>query len=171
VAPSFDHVLIRPTRLQDLPSLVNDCLNPVFLERKYLAITEAVPIGEAMSYHATHVAAGRPHFVAVDGERVVGLCDVAPAAAARIAAQAHCATLGMLLTPEYRGKGLGEKLLRTTIAACRDQFERIELDVYSHNQRAHQLYLRCGFVEEGRRRGAWKLDGVTSDIIGMALIL
>jgi hypothetical protein len=31
--------------------------------------------------------------------------------------------------------------------------------------------LRHGFVEEGRRRNAWKLDGVTSDIIDMALHL
>jgi RimJ/RimL family protein N-acetyltransferase len=171
VTRSFDHVVVRPTGLHDLPSLVNDCLNPVFLERRYLAITEAIPVGEAIGYHATHITAGHPHFVAIDGDRVVGLCDVTPAAPARIAAQAHIATLGMLLIAEYRGKGFGEQLLRATLAACRGKFERIELDVYSHNERAHQLYLRCGFVEEGRRRNAWKLDGVTSDIIGMALFL
>jgi len=31
--------------------------------------------------------------------------------------------------------------------------------------------LRCGFVEDGRRIGAWKLDGVTSDIIEMSIFL
>ncbi len=158
---------IRATRLSDLPSLVVDCLNPTFLERKYLAITEAVPIGEALAYHANHIMAGYPHFVAIDGERVVGICDCSPSAAARIAAQTHNATIGMLLIPEYRGQGLGEKLLRATLAACKDRWGRIELGVYSHNERAHKLYLRCGFVEEGRRVGAWKLDGVTSDIIDM----
>ncbi len=163
-------VEIRPTRLNDLPSLV-ECLNAVFLERKYLAIVEAIPIGEAIGYHATNIAAGRPHFVAVVGEKVVGLCDVAPAAPARIAAQAHTCTLGMLLAPDYRGRGLGEPLLRATLVACRGKFERVALSVYSHNERAHRLYLRCGFVEEGRQRGAWKLDGVTSDIIDMAIFL
>jgi RimJ/RimL family protein N-acetyltransferase len=168
---NFSSVEIRPTRLGDLPSLVNDCLNPVFLERKFLAITEAIPVGEAIGYHATSLTAGHPHFVAVVGERVVGLCDVHPTAPPRIAAQQHVVTLGMLLSPEYRGQGLGERLLAPTIAACKGNWERIELSVYSHNERAHKLYLHCGFVEEGRRRNAWKLDGVTSDIIDMALYL
>ena len=161
---------IRATRLSDLPSLV-ECLNGVFLERKYLAIVEAIPVGEAIGYHATNIAAGHPHFVAVHEGSVVGLCDVVPAAPARIAAQVHSCTLGMLLAPTYRGRGLGERLLRETLTACRGKFERVALNVYSHNERAHRLYLRCGFVEEGRHRGAWKLDGATSDIIDMALFL
>jgi RimJ/RimL family protein N-acetyltransferase len=162
-------VEIRATRLTDLPSLVVDCLNPVFIERKYLAITEAIPIGEAMGYHAAHIEAGHPHFVAMEGERVVGLCDASPSAPTRIAGQRHNATIGMLLLPEYRGVGIGEKLLRAALAECQGKWERVELSVYSHNERAHRLYLRCGFVEEGRRIGAWKLDGVTSDIIDMAI--
>ncbi len=164
------NLVIRPTTLADLPSVVA-CLNPVFLERKYLAIVEEVPAGEAISYHAINIAAGHPHFVAVDGDRVVGVCDAVPAAPPRIAARAHACTLGILLSADSRGLGLGERLLRITLAACRGKFERVELNVYSHNERAHRLYLRCGFVEEGRRRGAWKLDGVTSDIIDMALSL
>ncbi len=158
-------VLIRATELRDLPSLV-ECLNSVFLERRYLAIVEAIPAGEAMNHHATHIVAMRPHFVALDGERVVGLCDVSPGSP-RIAGQAHNATLGMLLLPDYRGRGLGEQLLIKTLEASRGKFERIELSVYSHNERAHRLYQRVGFVEEGRRIGAWKLDGMTSDIIDM----
>lgn len=161
---------IRPTRLSDLPSLV-ECVNLVFLERRFLAIVEAVPIGEAIGYHATNVAAGHPHFVALDGQRVVGICDVVPAAPPRMAALSHVATLGMSVASDYRGRGLGERLLRTTLAACKGRWERIELNVYSHNERAHKLYLRCGFVEDGRRIGAWKLDGVTSDIIEMSIFL
>ncbi len=168
---NFGAVEVRATRLSDLPSLVSDCLNPVFLERHFLAIVEAVPVGEAIGYHASNITAGHPHFVAVDGERVVGLCDAVPAAPPRIAARAHACTLGMLLSADYRGRGLGERLLRTTLAACHGKFERVELNVYSHNARAHRLYLRCGFIEEGRRRGAWKLDGMTSDIIDMAIFL
>jgi RimJ/RimL family protein N-acetyltransferase len=164
-------VEIRPTRLSDLASLVIDCLNPVFLERKFLAITEAISVDEAMAYHAANITAGHPHFVAVDGERVVGICDVTPTAPPRIAGQQHNVTLGMLLLPNYRGQGLGGRLLQVTVDACKGKCERIELSVYSHNKNAHHLYLRHGFVEEGRRRNAWKLDGVTSDIIDMALHL
>ena len=56
----MQNVVIRPTTLADLPSLV-ECLNGVFLERKYLAIVEAIPIGEAIGFHATRITAGHPH--------------------------------------------------------------------------------------------------------------
>ena len=167
---AINNVTIRRTELGDLPSLVA-CLNPVFEERHFLAIIEALPPDEVIAYHRATLAAGHPHFVAIDGERVVGLCDVVPVAPPRMAAQMHNGTLGMLLAPEYRGAGLGERLMRATLEACRGKFERVQLGVYSHNERAHKLYLRCGFIEEGRRRGAWKLDGMTSDIIEMALFV
>jgi RimJ/RimL family protein N-acetyltransferase len=157
---------IRPTAINDLPSLV-ECLNSVFAEKLYLSITEPILIGDAMQYHANNIAAGCTHFVAVEGDRVIGLCDVTPTAPPRIAAQQHNGTLGMLLAPAYRGRGFGEKLLVAALAATSNKFERIELSVYSHNERAHRLYQRVGFVEEGRRIGAWKLDGITSDIIDM----
>ena len=167
---SLANVIVRRTELADLPSLV-ECLNPVFEERRFLAIIEALPPVEVIAYHRATLAAGHPHFVAIDGDRVVGLCDIVPVAPPRIAAQMHNGTLGMLLTPEYRGAGLGERLMRASLEACRGKFERVQLSVYSHNERAHKLYLRCGFIEEGRRRGAWKLDGMTSDIIEMALFV
>jgi RimJ/RimL family protein N-acetyltransferase len=157
---------IRPTTLDDLASLV-ECLNHVFEERKFLSIVGAIPVGEAMNYHATHIMAGHVHFVALDGDRVVGLCDVTPTAPPRIAAQRHNGTLGMFLATEYRGRGHGEAMLRIALEAARDKFERIELTVYSHNENAHRLYRKVGVIEEGRRIGAWKLDGVTSDIIHM----
>lgn len=164
---SLLNIEIRATTLHDLPSLINDCLNPTFRERLYLSITEAIPVAEALAHHAAHLTDGHPHFVALSGGRVVGMCECSPSAPPRVGGQRHNATLGMLLVPESRGQGLGEKLLRTTIAAAGKRWERIELSVYSHNERAHKLYLRCGFIEEGRRVGAWKLDGMTSDIIDM----
>jgi ribosomal protein S18 acetylase RimI-like enzyme len=159
-------VIIRPTSLNDLASLV-ECLNSVFLERRYLSIAESIPVGEAMEYHATNIVAGHPHIVAVEGARVVGFCEVTPTTQPRIAAQQHNGTLGMLLLSEYRGRGLGKQLMQKTLSVCGGKWERIQLSVYSHNERAHGLYQRFGFIEEGRRIGAWKLDGVTSDIIDM----
>ncbi len=160
-------VTVRATTLHDLPSLIIDCLNPVFSERIHLSITEPIPVGEALGYHAAHVSAGFPHFVAVDGDQMVGMCDISPSAPPRIGAQQHNATLGMLLVPSARGQGIGEHLIRAAIAACGSRWERIELSVYSHNERAYRLYTRVGFIEEGRRVGAWKLDGNRSDIIDM----
>jgi glyceraldehyde-3-phosphate dehydrogenase/erythrose-4-phosphate dehydrogenase len=66
--------------------------------------------------------------------------------------------MGML--PGYRGRGIGERLLRASIDAARSAgFERIELSVYAANERAAALYRKVGFVMEGTRVRGKKLDG------------
>jgi len=162
------NISIRPIAATEIESMV-DCVNAVFLERLYLAYVEPQERSNSVAYFASCIANHYPRIVAVAGDKVVGWCDVTPAASERAMSQQHIGRLGMGLLPPYRGLGLGAKLIASTLLASRGKWERIELSVYSHNERAHKLYLRCGFVEEGRRRGAWKLDGMTSDIIDMAL--
>ena len=164
------NISIRPIAAADIESMV-DCVNAVFLERLYLAYVEPQERFNSVAYFASGIANDYPRIVAVADDKVVGWCDVTPAAQERVVSQRHIGRLGMGLLPSYRGIGLGAKLIASTLQACRGKWERIELGVYSHNERAHKLYLRCGFIEEGRRRGAWKLDGMTSDIIEMALFI
>jgi len=47
------------------------------------------------------------------------------------------------------------------------RIERVELEVFAGNDRARRLYERHGFVVEGVRRGARKLDGRREDVIVM----
>ena len=148
-----------------------DCVNAVFLERLYLAYVEPQKRSNSVAYFASGIANGYPRMVAVDNSTVVGWCDVNPAVSERVSAQRHIGRLGMGLLQPYRGMGLGAKLLSRCIDACIGKWDRIELGVYSHNERAIALYKRSGFVEEGRKREAWKLDGMTSDVIDMAILL
>jgi RimJ/RimL family protein N-acetyltransferase len=161
-------LIIRPTTETDLDSLVA-CVNAVFVERRYLAITEPIPFDEARAYHASQLSAGHPHFSVLDDDTVVGCCDIVPLAPVRIGGQQHIGNLGMFLAPAYRNLGIGERLLRATLTAAKTRWPIIELAVYSHNERARKLYQRCGFIEDGRRVGAWRLDGEVSDIIHMSL--
>lgn len=48
--------------------------------------------------------------------------------------------------------------------------ERIWLRVFARNPRALQVYRKLGFVEEGRLRRAWRLAGVTDDVIVLGLL-
>jgi GNAT superfamily N-acetyltransferase len=70
-----------------------------------------------------------PVYYAIDNDRVVGWCDVFPFNNPR---QSHRGGLGMGLIPEYRGQGLGSKLLSSVIEHSK-QFglEKIELNVYT----------------------------------------
>ena len=82
---------------------------------------------------------------------------------------AHVGVLGISLHPGWRGHGLGERLMRETLdAADTFGFTRIELGVYATNPRAHALYRKLGFVEEGVRLRRILIDGVFHDEIMMA---
>lgn len=77
----------------------------------------------------------------------------------------------MGILPAYRGKGLGRRLIETTLKAAREAgFARVELDVYEDNARAIALYDKVGFAREGIVRRAAHIDGRFIDAISMALL-
>jgi hypothetical protein len=47
---------------------------------------------------------------------------------------------------------------------------RVELEVYDFTARAVASYLKCGFVEEGRKRDALRWDGQWRDALLMAAL-
>jgi ribosomal protein S18 acetylase RimI-like enzyme len=98
----------------------------------------------------------------VDG-RVVGNCVIDREGANVLSEAGHVGTLGILVDPAFRGKGVGSALLRHAIEACRGKFEVIRLSVFSANSRAQQLYRRfgfevCGHVPRAVRRGSTYFD-------------
>jgi RimJ/RimL family protein N-acetyltransferase len=77
----------------------------------------------------------------------------------------------MGLLPGYRGRGIGRRLMEEAIArAWHAGLERIELEVFASNAPARALYEKLGFVTEGVRRRARKLDGAYDDNVLMALL-
>jgi ribosomal protein S18 acetylase RimI-like enzyme len=76
----------------------------------------------------------------------------------------------MGLLPQYRGKGIGKRILESAIkAAFSAGIERIELMVYDSNEAAIRLYRSLGFVEEGRMAKKARIDGAYLGMICMAL--
>jgi len=138
-------------------------------ERRYLALVEAPPLEASRAFARAVQADGGVHLVAVaPGDRVVGWCDVhrSPREGFR-----HVGHLGMGLLPGYRGRGLGRRLMEAAIArAWEAGLERIELEVFASNSPARALYEKLGFVTEGVRRRARKLDGRYDDNVFMALL-
>ena len=144
------------------------CLDAVAREKKFLAQIEAPPLERIRGVVRESVASDVAQFVALDGSRVVGWCDVFPAWAETVK---HCGTLGMGLLPDYRGRGIGKDLLTACLAKARDNgITRVELEVRADNQRALNLYERMGFVREAVKRRGMRFDGVYFDSIQMSLI-
>lgn len=144
------------------------CLDAVCREKRYLAQLQALPLERVQGFVNDSVASDAAQFVVLDGERVVGWADIFPGWTHGLS---HCGRLGMGLLPDYRGQGLGERLLRTCIAkAWAKGLTRIELEARADNARAIRLYERVGFVHEAVRVRGLRIEGVYFDAVQMRLL-
>lgn len=53
--------------------------------------------------------------------------------------------LSIAVQPQFRGQGVGRRLLEELVAAARDQYGSLSLNVRSDNEAAVHLYESCGF--------------------------
>ncbi len=143
-------------------------VDAVARERRYLAMVEASPLEDVRRFVQTNMREGRPHFVALDGERLIGWCDIS---SLNRHVYAHSGVLGMGVLDGYREQGVGEALMRATLDAAKIAgLTRVELTVRDHNLRAQKLYEKMGFVVEGVKRKGVRLDGNYEDLICMAIL-
>jgi len=164
---SADRV-VRPSILADAEALWR-CLDAVAQERRHIAMVEAPTLEQVRSFLGTMADQGVIQFVVLAGSQLVGWCDVTRKP---IEGLRHSAVLGMGLLSAYRGRGLGNALLRAVLHEAQSQGDtRVELEVYTSNQPAIHLYERFGFLREGIKRAARILDGQAEDILCMALLL
>jgi RimJ/RimL family protein N-acetyltransferase len=158
---------ILPIAPEHIPGFWH-ALDVVARERKYLVFTEAPPIASTGEFVMKNIAVRNPQMVALAGGEVVGWCDVRRE---HFPAHAHCGTLGMGILPEFRGKGLGRRLMQATLKAAHvEGFVRVELTAHADNLRAIALYEKLGFLHEGVTRDSVCIDGRFVDSVVMARI-
>jgi RimJ/RimL family protein N-acetyltransferase len=160
-------ITVRASTPDDAPSLCV-CVDVVARERRYLANVCGFTVEQTRSFLTSLAASGGVQILALDEEKVVGWCDVAPLPFEGLR---HVGRLGMGLLPSYRGQGLGRRLLRELLnRVLADGLLRVELEVFASNTAAIRLYEQEHFVIEGRKRCARILDGVEDDVIVMGLL-
>ncbi len=159
-------VQIRSTLDQDVPAL-NALVTEVCRERMYLGSTEGFTLEQTRGHLALLRESDGVTLVAMEGDRLVGWVDIARGPFEGLT---HYGRLGMGLAADARGRGVGQALLERALTEGFRTLERIELEVFASNARAIALYRRAGFVEEGRRRGARKLDEAYDDILMFGML-
>jgi len=147
----------------------HDALSTVAKERVYIEMIEAPQLEKVSSFQSNLISKNGPVYYAINNDRVVGWCDVFPEENPR---QSHRGGLGMGLLPEFRGQGLGSRLLSSVLDhAKRFGLEKVELNVYTSNLPAVALYKKFGFEQEGLIKKYRKLDGQYFDCLAMGKFL
>ena len=158
---------IRSITLEDLPAY-RETLDTVARERRYLHMLEAPPLERLMEFVRKGLEKNNIHLVAAVGLAIAGWCDITRG----INGEVHVGHLGMGVHPDFRGQGIGQKLMESALAQARTLgLEKIELQVFTANVPAMKLYKKLGFIEEGLRKRSRCVNGVYDDIMLLALFL
>lgn len=144
-------------------------LDQVCREKIYLEIIEAPSLEDVRKFQMSLFSKKAPVFYAVTGDRVVGCLDVVLRDNPRLA---HRGWIGMFIIREFRGKGLGSRLMEKTIAYSREiGLSHLDLQVYTSNAAAIALYRKFGFQEVGVTRDFRRVDQWSFDTLNMTLTL
>lgn len=147
----------------------HETLAKVASERIYIEFVEAPPLEKVIVFQTAITSINGPVYYAIQNDQVVGWCDVFPEDNPRLS---HRGTLGMGLLPEFRGKGVGSRLLQAVLDhAKKFGLEKVELKVYTTNESAISLYKKFGFEQEGYIKNYRKLDGRYFDCLVMGKFL
>jgi len=145
------------------------CFSAVARERKFLGFTEAPSPKETHKWLMNGMEVGDIRLIAFDDSKIIGWCDIETSQREGFS---HAGRLGMGILKDYRGQGLGSRLLEETLSVAKVRgLERVELDVYASNTPAISLYKKFNFQVEGQKHKARKLDGAYDDIIVMAILI
>lgn len=169
MADTNENISIVPISEKYVESF-HKCLETVASERKYLGYVNAPSLEDTRENILTHIQRNTPRYIAIKDEKVVGWCEVLPNQLEGFRHSGKINTMGV--AEAYRGQGIGKKLMTTTLqAAEKFGMERVELLVYASNVDAIGFYEKIGFVCEGTKKKARKLDGEYDDVNIMAIFL
>ena len=155
-------VKIRPIVLQDAASY-RQCFDAVAKEGRYKFEDKAPPLSEVRKRLQLSLQKKTPFLVAVDGERVVGWAAMFSSDAPSLS---HNGIFAISLLAEYRGKGLGTKLMAKILKMSQGRFDWATLEVWGKNKHAQKLYKKMGFKVCGRITRQVKLSyGFDDEVI------
>ena len=104
-------------------------------------------------------------FGAWDGDELVGVIVFAQEQEKK---HRHQGVIGgFYVRPAWRGKGLGDRLMKVALDEAAKAVEHVTLTVTASNAGAIRLYERNGFVVVGRMIASIRVDGADHDELAM----
>ena len=144
-------------------------LDVVARERKYLALEQAPSIEDVQAFFLARKKKNYPHYIALMNDEVIGWSNID---VRQRPVYQYTGVLAVGVLPAYRGKGIGEALMRVVIEKGKEAgFKRLELSVREANLPAIALYHKLGLVTEGVHKNAFYQDGKFENLLTMALLV
>jgi len=164
-------LLIRDAKVSDANEIV-EYMKKVTIETHYMITRpeEVLDVPMEKSIIRSHLSNPRKlMIVGILDDRIVSLLSFSAFRRKRVS---HSGELSLSVLKDYWGLGIGSAMMETLIEWARKKgIVRIQLEVLEDNERAINLYKKFGFVVEGRKRKAVKLEEGFKDTLIMALIL
>ncbi|KAB1193869.1 GNAT family N-acetyltransferase [Haloferax sp. MBLA0076] len=162
-------VTIRMAQNVDLESLV-DAIHEVADEGRYI---EAETVADVLDHEEVvlrhNEVSSRMVFVATVEDELAGWVHLDLPEAEKLS---HTAVLTVGTRPEYRGHGIGSRLLDTGVEWARDHgFEKLYNSVPATNETAIEFLEGHGWETEAVRENHYKIDGEYVDEVMMAVSL
>lgn len=161
---------IRPVRMEDAEQLNELRRMPGVFETMLGIPSERVKRSEDF---IANLDENNHEFVAVtqtaSGEKVIGIAGLTVGKNPRLR---HSGGFGIAVHRDYQNQGVGTALMKTVLDLADNwlMLVRVELGVYTDNERAIRLYKKMGFEVEGTRRKAAIRNGTYADELIMARI-
>lgn len=159
-----DDVVIRAAEPEDFAALRDIYAQPLAMQG---TLQMPFPSAETWRERVARSSPQRHVLVACIDGRPVGNIGLMLEANPR---RRHAASIGMGVHDKYAGRGIGHALLSAVLDIADNwlSLSRIELTVYTDNERAIRLYRRAGFEEEGTFRNFAIRNGILVDALAMA---
>lgn len=165
------NISLRLITIEDIPDYYKRGFEIIDEETQRCTGTKHVPTEEQVEAYVKRIVEDdlRYDFLIIDskghiiGESVIN--EINP--------DTGCANFRIgIFKSENFGQGIGSEATALTIKFGFEEIKlhRIELEVFSFNERAYRAYRRAGFVEEGRLREAEIIDGKYCDVIVMGIL-
>ncbi|WP_338449411.1 N-acetyltransferase family protein [Niallia oryzisoli] len=158
-----EDITFKDASIEDLPIIV-DIYNSTVPGRMVTADTEPVSINDRLDWFHEHNPDKRPLWVVQYEGEICGWVSL-QSFYGRPAYQAT-AEISIYLHEEFRGKGLGKKILTKVIEEC----PKFEVDtllgfIFGHNKPSLTLFSSFGFEKWAHFPEVATLDGVKRDLI------
>lgn len=158
----MEKIIIRPAEISDAKDFHELRIMPGVFENMMSLPFETLSDAEKFLREGN-----APSLVAEIGGRFAGTVSLFSYNMER---RKHCAILGLMVHKDFQGQGVGRTLMNAILDAADNwlMLKRIELEVFTDNERAIKLYKSLGFVIEGTEKFAAIKNGKYSDMYFMA---